>query len=153
MKLVPLAERPDLIAPLAAAYEAEWQDWYGPDGPGDARADLLERARTDVLPIALVLVDGHELLGALALTGPTFERYQHLSPWVGGGWTWPDRRGQGLGALMLQGAAEHARRLGFARLHIATATAVSLLQRQGWTLLETFEHEGEMLSLFVLELT
>jgi GNAT superfamily N-acetyltransferase len=152
MGVVLLADRPGLIAPLAAAYEAEWPEWYGAAGPGDAEADLRERSRRDGLPLGLVLADGDELLGALALTGPTIERYAHRTPWVGGGWTRPDRRRQGLGALLLEGAVRHARRLGFPQLHVATSTAAPLIARQGWALLETAEHEGHDLSVFVLDL-
>jgi GNAT superfamily N-acetyltransferase len=152
MEVALLADRPDLIAPLAAAYQAEWPDWYGPAGPGDAHADLHDRARREGLPLGLVLTDGDDLLGAVAITGPSIGRYAHLTPWVGGGWTRPDRRRQGLGAALLDGAVQRARAMGFKRLHVATATAPSLMQRQGWTLLETAEHDGHALSVFVLDL-
>ena len=50
MEAVLLADRPDLIPALAAAYRAEWPEWYGRGGLGDAEADLNERARRSGLP-------------------------------------------------------------------------------------------------------
>lgn len=152
MQSVLLADRPDLIGDIAAGYEAEWPEWYGPGGPGDAIADLRERTRREGVPLGIAVVDGAELVGAVAITGPTIERWAHLTPWISGGWTRPDRRRQGGGALMVRLAVEQARAMGFARLYVATATAVSLMEREGWTLLERAEHEGEVLSLFAIDL-
>ena len=152
MDAVLLADRPDLIAPLAAAYEAEWPEWYGRGGPGDAEADLNERARRSGLPLGIVVVEQGEPVAALAITGPTIPGYEQLSPWLGGGWTHPDRRRQGIGALMIRAAVEQAREMGFKRLYVATSTAVSLMEREGWRLLEVAEHEGQPLSVFALDL-
>jgi len=153
MEVVLLADRPDLMAPLAAAYQAQWPDWYGPGGPGDAQADLHLRARRESLPLGLVLVDGETVLGALAITETGVEGYEHLGPWVGGGWVQPSMRRQGLGARLLRAAVEQAGRMGIARLYVATATAGSLMARvAGWRLVETIAHPGGDLSLFVIEI-
>lgn len=152
MEAVLLADRRDLIAALADAYRTEWPDWYGPGGQGDAEADLNERARRDGLPLGIAVVEHDEPVATLAITGPTLSGYEHLSPWLGGGWTRPDRRREGIGALMIRAAAEQARAMGFEQLHVATSTAVSLMEREGWRLLEVGDHDGQALSVFVLHL-
>lgn len=45
----------------------------------------------------------------------------------------PDRRGQGLGALMVGRAEERARALGLTRLWLLTETAQSWFERLGWS--------------------
>ena len=54
----PLRDCPEALARLAAAFRAEWPDWYGPGGPGDAASDLAAFANPEgALPVGLVALD------------------------------------------------------------------------------------------------
>jgi len=153
MQIVRLAERPDLIAPLVRAYEAEWPDWYGPDGPGDAAHDLRARARGEEGSTALVLLDEAGPAGTLAITRTGPAGFDHLGPWVGGGWVAAPLRRRGLGMPLLEAIVAEARSMGIDRLLVATATAGSLIRRAGWTELPPIDHDGQPLALFRLDLT
>lgn len=69
MILVPLWQRPDLIGPTAALFRGIWPDHYGPDGAGDAQADLGARCRADGLPFAmLAITDDGQVAGSGSLS-------------------------------------------------------------------------------------
>ena len=60
----------------------EWEPYYGPDGPGDAEADLRAARVRDALPICLVAVDSDDRpLGTIALREASVDSHRHLSPW------------------------------------------------------------------------
>jgi N-acetylglutamate synthase-like GNAT family acetyltransferase len=60
----------------------------------------------------------------------------------------PSRRREGIGALLLAGILVEARRLGFSEIYCATTSAVSLLERQGWTNIDAVSHDGGTQSIF-----
>jgi hypothetical protein len=43
LKIALLIDHPGFIGALAESFEREWEPYYGKQGPGDARADLLAR--------------------------------------------------------------------------------------------------------------
>jgi N-acetylglutamate synthase-like GNAT family acetyltransferase len=63
----------------------------------------------------------------------------------------PGWRRRGIGAALLAGLLAEAQRLGFPRVFCATATAASLLERQGWRLLERTEHDGKPIAIYAIE--
>ena len=46
-----LANRMEVVPILSAWYQQEWPPYYGPEGPGDARADLLARCNLDKIRV------------------------------------------------------------------------------------------------------
>jgi GNAT superfamily N-acetyltransferase len=150
----PLRNHPDAAAPLAAAFEQEWPDWYGPGGQGHAAADLADYANPDgALPVGVVaLSPGGDPIGVAALKAAFTPEFAHLTPWASAGWVRPDLRRGGLGALLLRALEAEGRRLGHAHLYCATATAVTLLEREGWTAHAQTVHDGGLIGIFQREL-
>ena len=126
-----LADHPELLLPLALAYEREWPEWYGLHG--DATTDLRDRSRRVGLPVGFVVVEDDTVIGALAISATAVASHAHLSPWIVGFWVKASRRNRGIGAQLLASACGHARREGIVRLYAATAAASSLFMRQGWS--------------------
>jgi len=135
-----LADHPELLADLAASYEWEWPHWYGIHA--DATADLTERARRTGLPICLIAVEQSRVVGALALAENAISTHPDLTPCVIGFWVERTRRKRGMGALLLQGAADHARAVGFPRLYTCTDTASRLFVREGWLKVDVGRTKG-----------
>ena len=84
MKIVLLADRPELIADLARLYEREWAPYYGASGPADAARDLADCLKRDRIPLALVALDeAGGAMGTAALkarsAGPSAK---DLGPWL-----------------------------------------------------------------------
>lgn len=145
-----LRDCPEALAPLAAAFRSEWPDWYGPGGPGDAAADLAAFANPEgALPVGLVALDAAgEPLGTAALKAAFTPEFAHLTPWASAGWVRPDLRRHGLGALLVRALEGEARRLGHTHLYCATATAITLLEREGWTDHAQTVHDGHLIRIF-----
>lgn len=59
---------------------------------------------------------------------------------------------QGLGAQLLRGLVDLARALGYPALYCATATARSLLEREGWQLLEETVQDERRIFIFAYRL-
>jgi GNAT superfamily N-acetyltransferase len=142
--VVPLRRRPDLVPFFTRCFEDEWADWYGPGRRGDARSDLLEFANpAGALPVGVVALDDDSSpLGIAALKATSIDCYTHVGPWATAGYVLPARRREGIGALLLKSLIEEARRLEFGEIYCATASAVSLLEREGWTRIDAVSHDG-----------
>ena len=145
-----LRDAPQLCAFFAEQFEAEWPDWYGSGGRGDAVADLIAFANpAGALPLGVVALDDVGLpVGIAALKATSIDTYAHVSPWATAGYVLPRRRRGGIGASLLSALLAEARRLGFPVIYCATANAVSLLEREGWSQIDTVTHEGSNQFIF-----
>ncbi len=146
----PLRDCPEAARALVAAFEAEWPNWYGPGGQGDAAADLAAYANPEgALPVGVVALgpDGAPI-GIAVLKAAFTPEFAHLSPWASAGWVRPDLRRRGLGALLLQALEAEGRRLGCTHLYCATTTAVTLLEREGWTAHAQTVHDGGLIGIY-----
>jgi GNAT superfamily N-acetyltransferase len=130
-----LADHLEHLAPLAAAYEREWPEWYGIHC--DAMTDLRERSRRKGLPVGLVALEDGTVIGALAIAAKSASSHPHLSPWIVAFWVEPSRRNHGIGRQLLSAACDHASVQAIARLYASTAAASGLFAREGWTLIDT----------------
>jgi GNAT superfamily N-acetyltransferase len=148
--VIPLRERPELCAFFARQFEIEWPDWYGPNGKADAAADLKDYANpAGELPVGVVALDqSMSPVGIAALRATSIASHSHLGPWATAGFVIPERRREGIGADLLAALVAEAARLGHPFIFCATASAVSLLQRDGWTQIDTVEHDGESQFVF-----
>ena len=129
-----LADHPELLAPLAAAYEREWSDWYGVYG--DAMTDLRDRSRRTRLPVGFVAFERDSVVGAVAIAEQSVQSHRHLSPWIVGFWVEPSRRNHGIGGELLAVACDHAKEQDIATLYAATAAASTLFAREGWSMID-----------------
>ncbi len=152
IRVVLLADHPEVLPALAAAYERESPQWYGVHG--DAMTDLRERSRRNGFPIGLIALESGQAVGSLALTERSLPSHANLSPWVVGFWVEPSRRNQGIGARVLKAAAVYARGAGVECLYAATAAASPLFVREGWSKIDVGMTEGgHKVNIFALTLS
>jgi GNAT superfamily N-acetyltransferase len=143
-----LCEHPEALPALQHLLETEWPEYYGPSGPGDARADLLDCSSATRLPIGFVAFVVGEPCGLAVLKAEPLPALPHLSPWASAGLVAPERRRRGIGARLLAALEQQAREMGFAAIHSGTNTANALLEREGWLLLQRVPHDGVTLSVY-----
>ena len=148
LSFAPLASHPDWIGTLATWFEAEWPDYYGPQGQGHALRDLQAYAQTQALPFGLVATHNGAPCGFAAIKTERFATHPHLHPWVGAAVVPHDLRRRGIGAQLFAALEPHALRLGFAQLYSATRTAHTLLLRCGWQQIDTAVHQGEPIGIY-----
>ncbi len=152
LTIASLAERREAIAIVRRWFESEWPAYYGPGGPGDAQRDLQAYANLGALPLGLLALRDGVPCGFAALKREPFPTHPQLHPWAGAAVVPPAWRGKGIGRALLDALATQARVLGFDRLYCATATSASLLQRAGWDLMATVEHESRATGIYVKSL-
>lgn len=128
-----LADVPSAIPTLVDWFVAEWGPWYGPSGPGDARADLEACCNRDRLPLAVVAL-GREnlLLGTAAVKHDSLGSELGVGPWLAAMLVEPSHRRRGVGSGLVAAVEQEAARLGYPALFTATDTAIGLLTRRGW---------------------
>ena len=134
-----LADIPEALPELAQWFRAEWAPFYGPDGPGDAEADLHASMNRDALPICLVATDSTgSPVGTISLKADSIS-HRHLAPWGAAFVVVSDHRNQGVGTALLAALENKARELGFRKLHISTDGARAIVERRGWHAIGTAE--------------
>ncbi|HEY6546006.1 MAG TPA: GNAT family N-acetyltransferase [Dokdonella sp.] len=143
-----LCEHPEALPELQRLLEAEWPEYYGPSGPGDARADLLAFSSATRLPIGFVAFVEGGPCGLAVLKAEPLPAVPHLAPWASAGLVAPGCRRRGIGARLLAALEQQAREMGFDAIHSATNTANALLEREGWQFLERVPHDGVALSVY-----
>ena len=148
--VIPLRLRPEFCAFFAQQFESEWPNWYGPGGQGSAREDLEAFANPKgILPVGVIAIDdGGSPIGIAALKAVSIPTHTHLSPWATAGYVVPGRRRVGIGAKLLSALLAEAQRLGFHTIYCATASAVTLLEREGWKQIDAVVHDGSRQFIF-----
>lgn len=132
-KIVHLADLPQAAATLERWFIEEWTPWYGPDGQGDAAADLAACAGRDSLPICLVALDaGGEVYGTVALKAESVGSDGAPGPWLAALLVGRPYRGRGVATALVAAIEAEARRLGFGAIYTSTDNAAAIMRRQGW---------------------
>lgn len=131
-----LRQRPDFFDTVA---DRIWQAWWKPRGHAcdEIRGRLAENMNAEPMPLAMVAHRGGEFLGTVSVIASDLEERPHLSPWVAAVWVEPHARGHGIGAALVDRAAEACFALGVPRAYLcARPERTSFYQRLGWTLVE-----------------
>jgi GNAT superfamily N-acetyltransferase len=116
-----------------------WQAWWKPNGiPLDTITTRLnENLRDAPIPLALVAHDGGTFLGTASLIAADLDERPELSPWVAAVWVEERARSHGIGAALVDAAADACFKLGFARAYLcARVRMTGFYERLGWTLIE-----------------
>jgi GNAT superfamily N-acetyltransferase len=148
LRIANLADHPEVIPVVRTWFEREWAAYYGPGGPGDAEQDLLAYSSRETLPVGLIAFYDDQLCGIAALKAHSLSTHPHLSPWAAAGLVLPQLRGRGIGASLLHALEEVARGFGYRTMYCGTATAIGLLERNGWQFRERVRYDGEDVSIY-----
>ena len=126
-----LADHPEILEDLERWFVEEWEPYYGVEGPGDARTDLLECCRRDELPLALVAFDDGVVCGTAALRRRSVSTHEHLTPWLAAVLVRPEYRGRGIGEALVEAIEGRAREFGFHELYVGTSVPEASERRGG----------------------
>ncbi len=148
LDLALLANHPELLPALQEMFECGWPEHYGARGRGNAEEDLLEYSNHNKLPIGVVAMQDGSALGIAVLKAKCVSTHDHLTPWMGGGMVLPQYRRRGIGATLTVELESIARKLGYKKIYCGTSTANSLLERSGWSYIETVLYGGDNVSIY-----
>jgi len=133
LKIVHLADVPDVMPVLERLFVQEWEPYYGATGPGDAARDLAESCQRDELPVALVAIDADgSVAGTAALKPQSIGSEVAPGPWLAAFAVQPDNRRQGVGDALVGAIEGEARRLGLTSIFVSTDAAEGIFKRRGW---------------------
>jgi GNAT superfamily N-acetyltransferase len=143
VQIEPLATHPEWVGLLARWHFAEWQRLF----PGWTLAvvedELSQNTDPNRIPTTLVAVEGGEPVGSVSLIEKDLAGWEHLTPWLASLYVRPDRRGQGIGRMLVARAVDEARRLGFATLYLFTPGQQDFYAALGWGVLSPAVAGGE----------
>lgn len=146
VRILPLAERRDLVPVLAAWHFEQWGRFYPESKEPDFAADL-GRQGGDGIPMTLVaLDDGGEPLGSASLIEEDIDG-DPRTPWLASVYVTPAARGRGLAGILIGAIEEAAARLGTERLWLFTPDRQRLYAGLGWTAAETRAYRDQHITI------
>lgn len=116
-----------------------WQAWWLPNGyPLDyISTRLRENMEATPIPFALVAHDGEKFLGTSSVIASDLEERPQLSPWIAAVWVEEDARRRGIGAALVNRAAQDCFALGVSRAYLcARPRMTGFYEALGWTVVE-----------------
>jgi N-acetylglutamate synthase-like GNAT family acetyltransferase len=116
-----------------------WQAWWLPNGyPLDyISTRLRENMEATPIPFALVAHDGEKFLGTSSVIASDLEERPQFSPWIAAVWVEEDARRRGIGAALVNRAAQDCFALGVSRAYLcARPRMTGFYEALGWTVVE-----------------
>ena len=142
-----IAECPELV-PLVGRWH--FDEWGHHDPGGTAlswTASLAERVHRDRVPTTFVAFTGGEPVGTACLVEHDMDTRLDLTPWLAGVFVVPEQRGGGIGAALVEHAADRARAFGVTELFLYTNGAERLYRSLGWRAIGRELYEGREVTL------
>ncbi|SDZ87186.1 Acetyltransferase (GNAT) domain-containing protein [Microbulbifer marinus] len=152
MRVENLIERPEAVEQLARWHYREWAHLYPEQSLQDFTEDLQRSLRGAPIPATWVLVDGGSVWGSASVIEHDMTINCHLGPWLANVYIHPDKRGQGLGRLLVAAVMEVCRKNGLNELFLFTPAQEYFYQRLGWTLLKRELYQGDTVSIMTTRL-
>jgi GNAT superfamily N-acetyltransferase len=131
-----LRQQPKFFEPVA---DRIWQAWWEPNGHPLAyiKGRLEENLQDTPIPMALVAHHSGTFLGTASVIASDLDERPKLTPWVAAVWVEEIARGHGIGAALIEHAAQACFALGFPRAYLcARARMTRFYEGLGWTLIE-----------------
>jgi N-acetylglutamate synthase-like GNAT family acetyltransferase len=131
-----LRRRPEFFDTVAMRI---WQAWWEAEGVSldYISARLRENMSDTPIPFALVAHDGETFLGTCSVIASDLAERAHLTPWVAAVWVEEKARGRGVGAALVDRAAEDCFALDIARAYLCARPRMSgFYERLGWSIIE-----------------
>ena len=145
-----LRRRPEFFDTVAIRI---WQAWLEAEGVSldYISARLRENMSDTPIPFALVAHDGEAFLGTSSVIASDLAERAQLTPWVAAVWVEEKARGHGVGAALVNRAAQDCFALAFDRAYLCARPRMSgFYERLGWNVIER-KVGLHQLSVFVRE--
>jgi GNAT superfamily N-acetyltransferase len=137
-----LRARPEFSKDVA---DRVWRAWWKDKGyPLDYIAgQVAENLSSEAIPFAVVAHDGDQFLGTASVIPSDLDERPEYTPWVAAVWVDPEHRRRGVGAALVQEAAQAAFNLGSDLIYLcALPEKRTFYENLGWQRLEENVGEG-----------
>ena len=91
-------------------------------------------------------------MATASLIDDDLETRPELNPWLASIYVVPERRGDGLGKMMVEYAVGVARLLGIGTLYLYTTGQAAFYRRLGWQAMDAMTFRGHRISIMKLRL-
>ena len=143
MQFVYLKDQPSAIETVAQWYFDQWGHLAAAETLAGVRANLERYLNRDRIPLVILAVADHEVVGAAQLKFREMAIYPEKEHWLGGVFVAPHHRGRGVGSALAGRIAEIARSLQVKTLHLQTECLDGgLYARLGWEPRERVTSKG-----------
>lgn len=144
MKIEYLRDHDDWIPTIAGWFYEEWAKFHPELGVKGMAERLNERCYTDRLPLALVAVQGKQVIGTVSLKKHDMDTRMQYSPWIASLYVRKDYRNKRVGIRLIDAGLEKARDLGMKHIYLYTRVQkhVDFYTKLGWSVVETTEYRG-----------
>jgi GNAT superfamily N-acetyltransferase len=153
MRITYLADHKDFIPKLAEWFYQEWFKLYPGKTINDVETAIGERTNRDPIPVALIALEGAELVGTVCLKTHDMDTRLDLWPWVAGLYVAQAWRRRGIGTALVKAMEQKAKAFGIQKLYLYTPSAESFYLRMGWRTTETTEYHGARVTIMEKEIT
>ena len=136
-----------LAATIAALQFANWGRSTGYGTVEEYERFLCDAARSPRLPAVLVAKRAGTFLGSVNLLVHEMTTRPALSPWLAQLFVISEERSRGIGSALVRACLARFAELGFARVHLYTASTTTLpayYMALGWKPIEQVEYLGKM---------
>lgn len=136
LRISDLRRRPQFFDTVA---DRIWQAWWRESGHPLAYIStrLRENIEATPVPFALVAHDGERFLGTASVIASDLEERPQLTPWVAAVWVEEAARRRGVGAALVNRAAQDCFALGISRIHLCARPRMSAFyEGLGWIVAE-----------------
>ena len=147
IKIEFLDDHRHMIRILENYFKAEWNEYYGPEGPGNALNDIKSLCNKSELPIGLVALKHNSFCGSVALRQKSAS-HQHLKPWVTSLYVVSEVRRQGVGTRLINAIERLSMNLGYSSIYARSATAANFFQKNNWMPFDWIAFDEEHLTIF-----
>lgn len=154
-----LADYPQFIPTIAAWIHQEWHSFYPSETEAQIAAELKTHLSRDRVPLTIVALDQAlgkaaqpKLVGTVTLMHGKTEappEYADLSPWLASLYVIAEKRGAGIGRLLMQRALEEADRLDLPSVYLWTEKIelMNWYQRLGWQTIAQAEFQQQTIQI------
>ena len=151
-QIVYLGDCPEHIPLLASWHHAQWSYL----SPSTTLAQRIERLREHTgkrcVPTTFVALDDGKPAGSASLVNLDMSAREELSPWLAAVYVSPEYRRRGIGAVLVNRVVDEARALGIPTLYLYTPDKMRFYARLGWTIRETIEYRGQLMTVMQIDL-
>lgn len=143
-RFIYLADRPEIIPVLAQWFYDEWGLSDPTNSPERISRNLKQYLNRDQIPLAIVLMRDSQPVASASLKIREMQTHPQFLHWLGGVYVHPDYRQQGIGSILVEHAAEEAKRLAVKNLYLYTRSHERFYRRLGWQVIERPVYEGRL---------
>ena len=142
MQIVPLADRKDLIAELAALHQAEWGHFEAAISLEERIVALDKAAGRKGVPSIFIAIANNQLIGSAALVEQDLDVRPELSPWLAAVYVKKSFRQQGIATQLIARCERELVRVNANYWYLYTEFASKLYEKIGWQHVEQIAYKG-----------